>query len=95
MFHIGALGSFRDPAAALAEMGRVAKPGTPVVVVDEQLDQGSHNGLRARLAFRLLTFYDTDPHAPVEALPGGATDVQVDQISRFYYCMRFVMAPTH
>ncbi len=89
VFHVGAAGSYRDPALALAEMARVAKPGTPIVVVDEQLDPRRSHGLYQRAAFRALTFYDQDPHAPVELLPDGATDVVSEQISRFYYCLRF------
>ncbi|NCG19889.1 MAG: hypothetical protein GWP91_12845 [Rhodobacterales bacterium] len=61
----------------------MAKPGTPIVVVDEALDTGRKNRLHHRLAFRLLTVYDTDPHCPVEHLPPNATGVDVGAISRF------------
>jgi ubiquinone/menaquinone biosynthesis C-methylase UbiE/uncharacterized protein YbaR (Trm112 family) len=89
VFHVGALGSFRDPRAALAEMARVAAPGSPIVVVDEQLDPAGEHSAYHRAAFRLLTFYDAAPHCPVELLPPGATDVLEEQVSRFYYCLRF------
>ncbi len=89
VFHVGAIGNYGDPAKALAEMARVAKPGTPIVVVDEALDDTVRNRLHHRLAFRLLTFYDRDPHCPVEHLPPGASGVEVSAISRFYYCLRF------
>jgi len=89
VFHVGAMGSFRDGRRVLAEMTRVAKPGTPIVVVDEQLDPGRAHRLHHRLAFRLLTFYDASPHCPVELLPPGVTDVLEEAISRFYYCLRF------
>jgi len=91
VFHVGAAGSFRDPALALAEMARVARPGTPIVVVDEQLDPARSHGMYHRMMFRMLTFYDSDPHCPVELLPQGATDVERRQVSRFYYGLRFRM----
>jgi len=91
VFHVGAMGSFRDPRRALAEMARVADPGTPIVVVDEQLDPARAHDLRTRAAFRLLTFYDARPHCPRELLPDGAFDVLEEQVSRFYYCLRFRM----
>jgi len=91
VFHIGAAGSWRDPARGLAEMARVARPGTPIVVVDEQLDDQAHNTLYHRLTFKLLTFYDKDPHCPEELLPPGATDIHSEPISRFYYSLRFTM----
>lgn len=89
VFHVGGIGGFRDPAAALAEMARVARPGTPIVVVDEQLEPGL-GPLRWAL-FRALTFYDPAPHCPVEALPANAIDVLQEQVSRFYYSLRFRM----
>ncbi len=89
VFHVGAMGSFNDPRKALAEMARVAKPGTPIVVVDEQLDPSERHSLATRLLFRLITFYDADPHSPTELLPPGATEVLSEQVSRFYYCLRF------
>lgn len=89
VFHVGALGSFRDPALALAEFARVAVPGSPIVVVDEELDPTRTHRRRDRLAFRLLTFYDTDPGCPIDKLPPGAEVVEHVAISRFYYCLVF------
>ncbi|MSQ85101.1 MAG: methyltransferase domain-containing protein, partial [Myxococcales bacterium] len=44
VFHVGAIGNFSDPGQAMTEMARVAQPGTPIVVVDEQLERDrSHN----------------------------------------------------
>ena len=93
VLHVGGIGGFRDPAKALAEMCRVAKPGAPIVVVDEQLDPHRKNGLWPRLWFRAVTFYDDRPHCPTEALPPGVTDVVEEQLSRFYYGLSF-RAPT-
>ncbi len=87
VFHVGGIGGFNDPPAALAEMGRVALPDTPIVVVDERLDPDRRNRLLHRVAFRAITFYDADPHCPTDELPDGATGVIEEQISRFYYCL--------
>ncbi|HSY22463.1 MAG TPA: class I SAM-dependent methyltransferase, partial [Polyangiaceae bacterium] len=89
VFHIGGIGSFRDPGLALAEMARVAKPGASIVVSDEELDGRAHHGLLARAAFRALTFNQRRPRAPVDALPAEATDIEVDFLSTFYFVLRF------
>lgn len=89
VFHVGAIGNFASPKQAMAEMARVAKPNTPIVVVDEQLDPSRRHNLWVRAWFKALTFYDPQPHCPVEALPAGAQDVLVEQPGRFYYCLRF------
>jgi ubiquinone/menaquinone biosynthesis C-methylase UbiE/uncharacterized protein YbaR (Trm112 family) len=91
VFHVGGIGGFRDPAAALAEMGRVAVPGTPIAVMDEQLDRAARNNLLHQAFFKLLTFYDDDPHCPREHLPAAAVDVVEDQVSRYFYCLTFRM----
>lgn len=91
VFHVGAMNSYRDPKAALAEMARVAVRGTPIVVVDEQLDRSKKHSLYHRAMFRLVTFYDDDPHCPVEHLPRGATGVVEDQLSMFFYALTFRM----
>lgn len=89
VFHVGGINAFRDRGEALNEMARVAKPGTPIVVVDEQLDPDRRHSLYHRLAFRAATFYDPRPRAPVDELPRGAKDVLVEQASRFFYTLRF------
>jgi len=91
VFHVGGIGSFRDPAKALADMARVARPRTPIVVVDEQLDTANPLPLLRRLAYRGITFGQKDPRAPVKKLPANAMNVRVDQISPFYYCLSFRM----
>jgi ubiquinone/menaquinone biosynthesis C-methylase UbiE len=91
---VGGIGGYRDPRTALAEMARVARPGTPIVVVDEQLDRGRTQGRLYRAVFRALTFYDRDPRCPTRLLPSGATDIVDEQPSRCYYCLTFRMRPT-
>jgi ubiquinone/menaquinone biosynthesis C-methylase UbiE/uncharacterized protein YbaR (Trm112 family) len=89
VLHVGGIGGYHQPRVALEEMARVAKPGTPLVVVDEQLDPGFRPNLVQKLAFRAITFYSRDPHCPRELLPLGATDVIEEQVAPFYYCLSF------
>jgi len=89
VFHVGGIGAFRDPGLAMAELARVAVEGAPIVIVDEQLDPQGHHRLHHRLLFRAVTFYDDDPHSPIEHVPPGATDVRNEQLSRFFYCLSF------
>ncbi|MFL5347171.1 MAG: methyltransferase domain-containing protein [Hyalangium sp.] len=91
VFHVGGINGFRDPALAMEEMARVAKPGTPIVVVDEHLDPARDPNLYHRAMFKLVTWYDDDPHCPVEAVPPGAVDITQDQLSLFFFCLSFKM----
>ncbi len=93
VFHVGGIAGYRDPRLGLAEMARVARPGTPIVVVDEQLDRARANVIH-HLLFRAITIYDPHPHVPVEEIPAHAVCDESTQVSRFYYCLRFhVPAP--
>ncbi|WP_224364559.1 methyltransferase domain-containing protein [Hyalangium versicolor] len=92
VFEIGGINGYRQPGRALAEMVRVARPGTPLVVVDEQLDACAHT-LRDRLAFRLLTFYTREARSPRALLPSEVVDILEEQISRFYFCLSFRTPP--
>jgi SAM-dependent methyltransferase len=89
VFHVGGLNGFRDPRAALSEMSRVALPGSPIVVVDEQLDPDQPHSLARRAAFRFLTWFDGDPHSPIEHLPPKAEVICDEQIGPFFYCLTF------
>ncbi|MFT7519060.1 MAG: SAM-dependent methyltransferase [Kiritimatiellia bacterium] len=91
VLHVGGINAFHDIRGALAEMARVAKPGTPIVVVDEQLDASRRAGLYRRATFKLVTFYDKDPRSPVDMVPDDAIDVRDEQASRFFYCLTFCM----
>jgi ubiquinone/menaquinone biosynthesis C-methylase UbiE/uncharacterized protein YbaR (Trm112 family) len=89
VFHVGGIGGYGDPRRGLAEMARVARPDTPIVVVDEQLDPRSRGSAFHRLVFRALTFYTAAPASPVALLPPQASAVVSEQVSRYYYCLTF------
>jgi ubiquinone/menaquinone biosynthesis C-methylase UbiE/uncharacterized protein YbaR (Trm112 family) len=94
VFHVGGIGGYADPRRGLAEMARVARPDTPIVVVDEQLDPAHRHARFHRLVFRALTFYAAESTSPVAHLPSCATAVVSEQVSRYYYCLTFRM-PRH
>lgn len=91
VFHVGATNNFRDPDLAFREMARVAKPGTPIVVVDERLAPDERHTLYHRAMYRLATFYDFAQRDPKTMVPPDATDVRDEQIARFFYCLTFSM----
>jgi ubiquinone/menaquinone biosynthesis C-methylase UbiE/uncharacterized protein YbaR (Trm112 family) len=91
VFHIGGIGGYGDPRRGLAEMARVARPDTPIVVVDEQLDPARRHSLFHRVVFRALTFYTATSESPVSHLPAHATGIVSEQVSRYYYCLTFRM----
>ncbi len=91
VFHVGGINGFRDPGLAMKEMARVAAVDSPIVVVDEHLDSSQKPNLYHRSMFKLVTWYDEDPHCPIEQVPAGAIDVVHEQLSLFFYSLRFRM----
>jgi ubiquinone/menaquinone biosynthesis C-methylase UbiE len=91
VLHIGGINFFDDKARALAEMARVAKPGTRVVVVDEN-ERAARGYERTLPGFR-ATFQQGRPpvSAPTADVPGGMREVTVSDLWRgWFYCLEFV-----
>ena len=88
VFHVGGINFFSDRRAALAEMVRVARPGTRVVVIDE-----TESGVDQyrRMPWVRRYFRERPPVAPpIAELPGGVTDVTVKTLcSETMYCLAF------
>lgn len=89
VFHVGATNSFSDPRKAVAEMARVAVPGTPIVIADERLDPSRKHSLVHRALFKAICFYEPNPPDPVSLLPAGAVHVVDEQPARFFYVVSF------
>ena len=87
VLHVGGINIYRNAAQGLAEMARVAKPGTPIVVVDEGLDKTRDNTFLHELAFLWLTSMDEFTGAPEDLVPTDCDVVSVKNVMRFYYCM--------
>jgi ubiquinone/menaquinone biosynthesis C-methylase UbiE len=89
VFHVGGINAFNDRGRALAEMVRVARSGSKLLVVDEsaKLMEALSWAPSAR---RMLQEWGDRFQPPVDLLPGGMVDVQVTPILRgWLYCMTF------
>ena len=79
VLHVGGINFFTDPAAALREMIRVARPGTRLVVVDETEEFAQ----RHESAFIGRAFYGDRPRTikpPLDLLPPQMEEVQLDTV---------------
>lgn len=89
VFHVGGINFFSDRRRALAEMVRVAKPGTRIVIVDETENFAARH---ERTPFA-RAFYGRRPRrieAPAEMLPVGMVDVQTHLVAGGdLYCLSF------
>ena len=84
VLNYGAINGMGDPARALAEIARVAKPGGLVLLLDEQLHAAA-TGVERAYFKRVLASHDAIDHCPVELLPPDLADVEVHQVYHFYY----------
>lgn len=80
----GAVNGLSDPAKAIAEMARVARPGGVLLFLDEQMYDQATPVERAYFA-RVLSSHNVIHHCPVEAMPESLTEVRVSQVYQFYY----------
>lgn len=80
----GAVNGLSDPAKAIAEMARVAKPGGVLLFLDEQLYDAA-TPIQRRYFETVLSSHNVIHRCPVESFPAGLTDVRVSQVYQFYY----------
>jgi len=80
----GAVNGLSDPAKAIAEMARVAKPGATLLFLDEQMYPDATPVERAYFR-KVLSSHNVIHHCPVESFPASLTDVRVAQVYQFYY----------
>lgn len=80
----GAVNGLTDPAKAIAEMMRVAKPGGVLLFLDEQMQPDATPVQRAYF-MKVLSSHNVIHHCPVETFPPELTDVRVAQVYQFYY----------
>ena len=80
----GAVNGLTDPAKAIAEMARVAKPGGVLLFLDEQMYDAATPVERAYFR-NVLSSHNVIHHCPVETLPADIEDVCVTQVYQFYY----------
>jgi ubiquinone/menaquinone biosynthesis C-methylase UbiE len=80
----GAVNGLTDPARAIGEMARVAKPGGVLLFLDEQMYEAATPVERAYF-MKVLSSHNVIHHCPVESFPPSLTDVRVSQVYQFYY----------
>jgi ubiquinone/menaquinone biosynthesis C-methylase UbiE/uncharacterized protein YbaR (Trm112 family) len=90
VFHIGGINFFNDKAKAIAEMIRVAKPGTRIVICDEN-ERGARAYERTLPGFkRSFQGNRQAVTAPVDAVPPGMQEVRVFDVWKgWMYCLEF------
>jgi len=90
VFHIGGINFFNDKQKAINEMVRVAKPGTRIIICDE-------NESGAQWYERFLPGFKSSFHgdrqmvsSPVDLVPSGMLETHSDNIwNNFMYCLQF------
>ena len=84
VLNYGAVNGISNPALALGEMVRVAKKGALIVFLDEQLYPRA--SAIERVYFRkVLSSHNVIHECPIDLLPPGVADVEVNQVYQFYY----------
>jgi ubiquinone/menaquinone biosynthesis C-methylase UbiE len=89
VLHVGGINAFNDRKKAIAEMVRVAKPGTGIVIVDETAKMiNKFSWLPG--ARRMMKKYGDRFEAPVGLLPAGVLEVKTREIVHGdLYCLSF------
>ena len=88
VFHFGGLNLYSDVVKGLSEMDRVAKDGAKVVVGDEGIAPWLKNTILSKKLINNNALYDCE--APIEAIPEGASDVEVSWvINNCFYVISF------
>ena len=90
VFHIGGINFFSNPQKAINDMIRVAKPGTKIIICDE-------NESGARWYEKFLPGFKATFHgqrekviAPLDLAPHNMLDLKLDNIwNGFMYCIEF------
>ncbi len=89
VFHVGGINAFNDRAKAIAEMIRVARAGTRIVIVDETAKLMDRFAWAPSVA-RLLREYGDRFSAPVALVPDAMRDLRVQEIVKGnLYCLSF------
>jgi len=89
VFHVGGINAFNDRTKAIAEMIRVARPGTKIVIVDETAKMMKALSWMPS-ARKIIEEWGDRLKAPVELIPAKVQDVQTETIVKdFFYVLSF------
>ncbi|HUW83124.1 MAG TPA: methyltransferase domain-containing protein [Phycisphaerae bacterium] len=90
VFHMGAFNEFKHKAEAVAEMARVAKPGTLVQISDDWLTSKNVQTPLGRRLHEAVPSMSLDPQLPFDLIPEGMLDKKLTPILKgFGYCVEF------
>jgi len=90
VFHVGGINFFNDKQKALAEMIRVAKPGSKLLVVDETESMVVNTYQKNPFSRKLYQLADRDLSVPVHLLPIGMKEIEVRYFyEQKIYCLTF------
>jgi ubiquinone/menaquinone biosynthesis C-methylase UbiE/uncharacterized protein YbaR (Trm112 family) len=90
VFHVGGINFFNDKARAIAEMIRVAKPGTKIVIVDETEKYVRQGYQRNPLTRSYYLGQEAAAVCPVDIVPAEMREVRARQITEGrLYCLTF------
>lgn len=84
VFHVGGINAFSDRAKAIAEMIRVARAGTKIMIVDESAKMMKALSWMPS-ARKMIEEWGDRFEAPRHLIPPGMEDVQVNSIVKGYF----------
>jgi ubiquinone/menaquinone biosynthesis C-methylase UbiE len=79
VFHVGGINFFNDKAQAIREMIRVAKPGTRIVIADEEEEVVKSSYERNPFTKKYFQNRKEPVSAPTELVPADMRDVKVER----------------
>lgn len=90
VFHLGGINFFNDKKAAIEEMIRVAKPGTRILICDEN-ERGAQAYERFLPGFKQMAGESRQPIVPpVDLVPTGMQELRVFEAwNGWMYCIEF------
>lgn len=90
VFHVGGINFFNDKARAINEMIRVAKPGTKIVIVDENENFVRNFYQKAPVLRKYFKDREQAVTAPVDLVPEDMHEIKVeDRLHGALYCLSF------
>jgi len=96
VYHVGGINFFNDKQKALAEMIRVARPGTKLLVADETESMVVNTYQKNPFTRNLYQLADRDLSVPVHLLPAGMKEIEVRYFfDQKIYCLTFRKPPDY
>jgi ubiquinone/menaquinone biosynthesis C-methylase UbiE len=78
VFHVGGINFFNDKAQAIREMIRVARPGTRILIADEEEQVVRENYERNRFIRKYFQNRTEPVHAPIDLVPQEMGEIKLE-----------------